>query len=92
MDTGKRKLEERLLKIPDCLDFLSNFIGSCEDIDVISNFVNYYNDLLGYCLTCKPIRQNYKALLNLFESATGLKVYYDDYEVSDFENLFGKIK
>ena len=87
MDTGKRKLEERLLKIPDCLDFLSNFIGSCEDIDVISNFVNYYNDLLGYCLTCKPIRQNYKALLDLFENVTGLKVYYQKVSFVLFETF-----
>ena len=41
MDIDKRKLEEGLLKTPDCKDFFNNFIGSCEGIDVISNFVNY---------------------------------------------------
>ena len=86
MQINESKLEKWILKIPECEIFLRNFFESCGNIDAISNFVNYYNDILGYGLIYTFMRDNYYNLLNAFEEICELKIYDED----GFENPFLK--
>ena len=78
MKKKKKKLEKELLNSPECVDFLNNFFNSCDERNLIENFLNYRNDLLLYSSSCEPIRKNYRKLLDLFEDVTGLRIYREN--------------
>lgn len=78
MNYDREKLEEWVLRIPECGGFLFGFFESA-NVSLLDGLVNYVGDIRSYSQTDSGIRRNSCELLDAFKDITGMRIYFDDY-------------